>query len=391
VVAAPQAQGDLAGDRRGDPPLHGFAQHQRLRVEPASLVHAPTQAAALLVVEGDRVLVVDGVDEAFVGHMQQRHARGLVDPARLRLDDAVLDLVGHAESVTAADLIGLEDQRHGIVEDLAVDRDRATGLEADGDLLGGDLDVIAPGGHAHDRFDDVESGVEELESLGLVGRTPDVRIGRVGLLGRIAVRVAVFDEPFAHLLAPAELLDELRVEPGLVDAQLRVGHEAVAVEALDVIALVGRAVAPDVDAVLLHGAPEPRPGDRTARGSGVEIGLAAGADVERAALQGDEALLDEQALGVDEAGDLCAVLFRAGCDAIEVGLVVLADIGRVGAGDGSLVAHPRDCAGGVQAAGEGDSNVLTDWERRQYFRHGTSLTASTWRVELLCIAMYFYV
>src|SRR5699024_11953815 len=45
------------------------------------------------------------------------------------------------------------------------------------------------------------------------------------------------------------------------------------------------------------------------------------------------------------------------------------------AGDGSLVAHPRDCAGGVQAAGEGDSNVLTDWERRQYFRHGTSLTA----------------
>src|SRR5699024_4926834 len=58
-----------------------------------------------------------------------------------------------------------------------------------------------------------------------------------------------------------------------------------------------------------------------------------------------------------------------------VGLVVLADIGRVGAGDGSLVAHPRDCAGGVQAAGEGDSNVLTDWERRQYFRHGTSLTA----------------
>src|SRR5699024_10034541 len=56
VVAATQTQGDLAGDRRGDPALHGFAQHQRLRVEPASLVHAPTQAAALLVVEGDRVL-----------------------------------------------------------------------------------------------------------------------------------------------------------------------------------------------------------------------------------------------------------------------------------------------------------------------------------------------
>ena len=36
----------------------------------------------------------------------------------------------------------------------------------------------------------------------------------------------------------AELVDELRVEPGLVDAQLGVGEDAVAVEALDVVALV---------------------------------------------------------------------------------------------------------------------------------------------------------
>jgi hypothetical protein len=85
---------------------------------------------------------------------------------------------------------------------------------------------------------------------------------------------------------------------------------------------------------------------------------------------------DEQALGVDEAGDLGAVFLGARGHTVEVGLVVLADIGRVRAGDGTLVAHPRDCAGGVQSAGEGDSNVLTDWERRQYFRHDTSVTSS---------------
>ena len=184
----------------------------------------------------------------------------------------------------------------------------------------------------------------------------------------------MFDEPFTHLLPAAELIDERGVEPGLVDAQLRVGHEAVAVEPLDVVALVGRAVAPDVDAVFLHGAHQHRAGDGAAEGSGVEVGLAAGADVERTALQGDEALLDEQALGVDEAGDLGTVFLGALGHRFEVGFVVLADVGRVRARDGTLVAHPRDRAGGVQSAGEGDSNVLTDWERRQYFRHDTSVT-----------------
>jgi hypothetical protein len=37
--------------------------------------------------------------------MQQRHARRLVDAAALGLDDAVLDLVGHAQPVAAADAL----------------------------------------------------------------------------------------------------------------------------------------------------------------------------------------------------------------------------------------------------------------------------------------------
>ena len=82
-------------------------------------------------VEGDGVLVVDGVEEAFVGHVQQRHARSLVDSAGLRLDDAVLDLVGHAKTMAAADLVGLEDQGNGIIEDFAVDGDGPAGFEAD--------------------------------------------------------------------------------------------------------------------------------------------------------------------------------------------------------------------------------------------------------------------
>ena len=86
--------------------------------------------------------------------------------------------------------------------------------------------------------------------------------------------------------------------------------------------------------------------------------------MEGAALEGDEALFDEQALGVDEAGDLGTVLLGAFGHRLQIRFVVLADVGRVRAGDGTLVAHPRNRAGGVQAAGEGDSNVLTDWEQK---------------------------
>ena len=42
--------------------------------------------------------------------MQQRQSRRLVDASALGLDDAVLDLVAHAEAVAAADLVGAQHQ-----------------------------------------------------------------------------------------------------------------------------------------------------------------------------------------------------------------------------------------------------------------------------------------
>ena len=111
VLAAAQPQGDLAGDQRGDPALDGLAHHQALRVEPAALVEQPAELAALGVVVGQGVLVVHGVEQALVGDVQQGHARRLVDAARLGLDDPVLDLVGHADAVPAADRVDLVDER----------------------------------------------------------------------------------------------------------------------------------------------------------------------------------------------------------------------------------------------------------------------------------------
>ncbi len=373
VLPAPQPQHDLTRDRRADPALQRLAQHHRLGVQPPTLVHQPAQPTALVVVVRDGVLVVDRVDEALEPDVQQRHTRGLVDPAALRLDDPVLDLVGHAQPVAAADRVGLEDQVHGARELLAVDGDRPSPLVADGHVLGEDVDLRVPEPDAHDRVDRLEAGVEVFEGLGLVRRPPDVRVRRVSLLGAVPVREAVLEQPLGHLLAAAELGDEVGVEPRLVDAQLRVGQQSVAVEPLDVVALERRAVAPDVDAVLEHGAHQHGARDRPADRRGVEVGATTAADVEGAAGQGGQPLLDQRQLAVDVPRDLGAVLDGPVGHTGDVALVVLPDVGGVGAGHRALLTHPGDRDRGVEATGEGDADALADGEAGQDLAHMTSI------------------
>ncbi len=125
-------------------------------VEPAALVEQAAELAAILAVLLDGVLVVDAGDETLVSDEEQSEARSLVDAAALGLDDAVLNLVGHAEAVAAADAVGFEQELDGIVELLAVESDREALFEADGDLFALDLDIVAPEGRAHDGDDDLD-------------------------------------------------------------------------------------------------------------------------------------------------------------------------------------------------------------------------------------------
>src|SRR5207249_4790552 len=118
--------------------------------------------------------------------------------------------------------------------------------------------------------------------------------------------------------------DERCVEPGLVDLERLVREQPVAVEALDVVPLVRRAVAPDLDPLLLHRPDEQRAGDRAAERRRVEVALARRGDVERAALEGGEPLARERLPAVDEYRLFGAVQPRLVRDPTDVGLVVLA-------------------------------------------------------------------
>ena len=253
----------------------------------------------------------------------------------------------------------------GSCEGGAVQRDGQPGLERDRDGFGLDRDGGIPVGDAHDRLDDLHRGAEQLEVLGLVGRAEHVGVGRIRLLGGRPVRQPALGEPLAHLGAAAQLLHERGVEPRLVDAQMLVREQAVAVEALDVVSLVGRAVAPDVDAVLGHRADEQRAGDGATERSRVEVALARSLDVEGTALERCEALACERVAAVDDDGILGAVELRAIRDAGDVRLVGLAEVGSEGVGDRAALAHPGDRAAGIEPAGEGDADALADRQRAE--------------------------
>ena len=282
----------------------------------------------------------------------------------------------HAQAVPAADRVGFFHQLHRIREALAVQRHRLALGELHADSLGLHLHLVAPEGDAHDRLDDRHALVEELEVLRLVRGAEQVRVGGVGLLGAHLVLEAGLGHVRRHLAAAAQLVDEALVEPRLVDPQRRVGEQAVAVEALDVVALVGAAVAPDADAVLAHRHHQHGAGDRAAERRGVEVGGAAGGDVEGAALDGGDAFGDQLRPAVDQARLFGAVGERLARDLGVVRLVGLAEVGGIGVGDRALGAHPVHRGAGVEAAREGDADLLSLRQRAENRRQVRSPKAA---------------
>ncbi len=167
---------------------------------------------------------MDGGQESLVGDVQEGESRRLIDAATLCFDDAVLDLVAHAETVATTDSIRFVHELDLRGELLAVECDRPAFAELDRDVFWCDGDGSVPVRDAHDRLDDVHRGGELFELLGFVRGTPDVGVRRVRLLGGIAIRQLLGGEERTHLRATAHLAHERRVQPGLVDPQARISE-----------------------------------------------------------------------------------------------------------------------------------------------------------------------
>ena len=94
-------------------------------------------------------------------------------------------------------------------------------------------------------------------------------------------------------MAATEFVHKVGVKPRLVDPQVWVGKKSIAIEALDVVALISAAIAPDLNALLAHGAHQQSACYDSAQGSGVEINLATRSNVKSAAGDCGEAFFDK--------------------------------------------------------------------------------------------------
>ena len=299
-------------------------------------------------------------DQALVGDEQQRQARGFVNAAAFGFDDAVFNLVAHAQAVPPTDAVGFQNEFGQAFKCFAVQGDRLAFFKAHRDFFAFDFDLVFPESHAHDGVDDLHAAGQVLQVFGLVCGAQHVGVGRIGFFGRHLVAKAGLRHEGRHFGAAAQLVNEELVQPGFVDFQVGVGEQAVAVKTLDVVALVGAAVTPDVDLVLFHGSHQHGAGDSAAQRRGVEVGHAGGRDVEGAALQRGNAFSGELAAAVDQAGFFSAVLHGLARNLFVVGLVGLAQVGGVGVGNRAFEFHPVQGCAGVQTARKSDADFLPD-------------------------------
>ncbi|CZU89875.1 Uncharacterised protein [Enterobacter cloacae] len=150
-------------------------------------------------------------------------------------------------------------------------------------------------------------------------------------------------------MAATQLVDEVGVQPRLVDLQLGVGQQAITIETLDIVTFIGATVTPNVDAVFFHRRNQHGAGDRTAQRGGVEIGQAAGGVVERTTLNSRDTFSDQLLTAVNQARVLCSILFSATRNGIIVVLIRLTQVRSIGIRNRSLLAHPQQCSAGIQA------------------------------------------
>jgi hypothetical protein len=75
-----------------------------------------------------------------------------------------------------------------------------------------------------------------------------------------------------------------------------------------------------------------------------------------------EAFFNKGFFAINETGNFSAILFRAVRNACNIALVILAKICGVSTWDRASFTHPGNRHRSVEAAGECNSNSLTDWE-----------------------------
>src|SRR5262245_13799079 len=91
--------------------------------------------------------------------------------------------------------------------------------------------------------------------------------------------------------------------------------------------------------------------------------------MKRAALQRRQSLGDELRAAIDQPRLFGAVLERPLRNAVVIGFVGLAKVGRIRVWDGAFGAHPVQGGAGIKPTGKRDADLLTCWNTLKNRRH----------------------
>lgn len=211
--------------------------------------------------------------------------------------------------------------------------------------------------NSHDRFDEIHAIAQKLQILGLMGRTKHIGIRAICLLRAHSVGQLERCEVLTHFRTTTECVHELLIEPWLVDLQVRVRQDAITIETLDVISLVGAAIAEDVNAVFAHRANDGSGGHGPANRRGIEVLLAATAEMEGAALNGYQSLPRHGFPTVDQPCLDGAVSFGHRDDGCRIVLIGLSEICGITVDLDTLPREPSDSAPRVESTRKCDAHL----------------------------------
>ena len=193
-----------------------------------------------------------------------------------------------------------------------------------------------------------------------MGGAEQIRIRGIRLFRTHLIVEAVGVEELRHFCAAAEFINEILIQPGLINFQTRVGQETVAVEAFNIVTFIRAAVAPDVDAVFLHRSDQPRAGHGAAKRSRVVINTASSGDVESVALDSGNTFTHQLGTTIHQACTFSAKSESFLRNGSIIAFVGLTEISGISIRACAFLLHPQQSGGRIQPAGKSDADFFTD-------------------------------
>ncbi|CQR22800.1 Uncharacterised protein [Yersinia enterocolitica] len=141
-------------------------------------------------------------------------------------------------------------------------------------------------------------------------------------------------------MTAAEFIDEIGIQPGLVNFQLSISQQTVTIETLDIITFVSTTITPDIHAIFFHSGNQHGASDSAAQWGGVKVSHTSSGVMEGTTLNSGDPFSNQLFTTINQTSFLCTVLHRFARNGIIIFFIRLTQISRVGIRNCPFFLHP---------------------------------------------------